>query len=146
MKSVIIFICGVIIFMFFGAIPIPAQQNPGDVWVEPHPLSNGTAIPGYWRPPFKMGFYWVEGRDDDHGNWIPGHWNPVPGSNSNSNSNQVWAPGYYNGVIWVEGFWRPGRRDGYIWNDPCWRNNRWNGGHWRRYEGGQPWKQRYPRP
>jgi hypothetical protein len=144
MKSVIIFICGVILFMFLGAISVSAQQNPGDVWVEPHPLPNGTAIPGYWRPPFKMGFYWVEGRDDNHGNWIPGHWNPVPGSNSNSN--QVWAPGYYNGVIWVEGFWRPGNRPGYIWRDPSWRNNRWNDGHWRAYEGGQPWKQRYPRP
>ncbi|MDP8215405.1 MAG: hypothetical protein RAO92_02760 [Candidatus Euphemobacter frigidus] len=143
MKRIGTFIFVLVLAMSFAGITAEAQQNPGDVWVAPHPLPNGTAIPGYWRPPFKMGFYWVEGKDDGNGNWIPGHWNPVPGSSS---GNRAWVPRYWDGVIWVDGFWRPSNRPGYIWIDPSLRNGRRQGGHWRAYEGGQPWKTRFPRP
>jgi len=141
MKRLFSLVCGVIL-IFSGAISAGAQQNPGDVWVAPHPLSDGTVVPGYWRPPFQKGYYWVEGKEAGDGIWIPGHWNPAPGS---APADRAWAPGYWNGAVWVDGFWRPVGRPGYVWADPCWREGRWHNGHWRAYEGGQPWRGRYPR-
>lgn len=142
MKNICGGILGVVLFLSLHAAPAVAQQDPGDVWVSEKALPNGTVIPGYWRPPFQKGFYWVEGKADGDGNWIPGHWQPVPGSQPRG---QVWAPGYWNGIIWVDGFWRPYTRPGYTWIDPRWIDNRWEDGHWRAYEGGQPWRTRYPK-
>ena len=142
MKSSVTVIVGLIILAFLTAPAAKTQQNPGDVWVAERVLPNGTVIPGYWRPPFRKGFYWVEGKEDGDGNWIPGHWRPVPGSQP---PDQAWVPGYWDGGRWMDGYWRPGNRPGYIWVDPRWVHNRWETGHWRAYEGGQPWRTRYPR-
>jgi hypothetical protein len=120
----------------------PPQAGPGSVWVPPRTLSSGEVIPGYWRLPFRKGFYWVKGKEDEEGNWIPGHWNPVPGS---APENQAWAPGYWNGTIWVEGYWRPAARPGYIWIGPRWHGGGWEKGHWRAYEGGQPFRVKFPK-
>ena len=141
MKKPVFFGLVLILTLVFRPESGLSQQNPGDVWVPPHTLPSGQVIPGYWRPPFRKGFYWVKGREDENGNWIPGHWNPV----HSSSSDQAWVPGYWNGTIWIEGYWRPHCRPGHRWVRPCWRDNRWYRGHWEAYEGGQPWRTRYPR-
>ncbi len=142
MKNSLLLVTALAIMFVFLSHPAPAQQNPGDVWVPEKALPSGVVIPGYWRPPFRQGFYWVEGKEDEDGNWIPGHWRPVPGSRPRD---RAWVPGYWDGEAWVEGFWRPYTRPGYIWIDPHWRDGRRYDGHWRAYVGGQPWHTRYPR-
>ncbi len=133
---------GLVLLIVVGTLPANAQQNPGDVWVAEKVLPGGVVIPGFWRPPFRKGFYWVEGKEDEDENWIPGHWRPVPGS---QRPDQAWVPGYWDERGWINGYWRPHNRPGYIWRDPRWINDRWETGHWRAYEGGQPWRSRYPR-
>ena len=119
-----------------------AQPQPaGSVWVAPHPLPDGTVIPGYYRAPFRKGFYWVKGKTDQNGNWIPAYWQPL----RKAPSGQAWAPGYWDGTIWVGGFWRPSSRPGYIWAGPSWQQGHWKGGHWRAYKGGQPFRVPFPK-
>lgn len=125
----------------FFAFPLPAQQNAGDVWVPPHTLPGGEVIPGYWRPPFRKGYYWVKGKEDGNGNWLPGHWNPA----GRAPENQVWVPGYWDGTVIVDGYWRPVSRPGSIWVDPHWFEGRWRDGYWRDYKGGQPFRVHFPR-
>jgi hypothetical protein len=142
MKNMLAVILGGVIVLVLLVPAAAGQTNPGDVWVPEKSLPDGTVIPGYWRPPFQKGFYWVEGKEDGDGNWIPGHWRPVPGSQPRD---RAWVPGYWDGTVWMDGYWRPHTRPGYIWVDPRWVNGGWETGHWRAYEGGQPWRTRYPK-
>ena len=131
----------VIIAVIFFALPLPVPAGPGDVWVAPHTLPSGQVIPGYWRPPFKKGYYWVEGKEDKDGNWLPGHWNPV----GRAPAGKVWVPGYWNGVIIIDGYWRPVSRPGHTWVNPGWYGGRWRDGYWRAYQGGQPFRVPFPK-
>lgn len=141
MKKTGIIICCCVLISFFFICTALSQPQPGYVRVPSHTLSSGEVIPGYWRAPFKKGFYWVEGKEDESGNWIPGHWHPV----KPAPKGQVWVPDYFNGMVWVQGYRRPVSRPGYIWVDPYWHGGRWRAGYWRAYKGGHPWRSRFPK-
>ena len=132
-----------LVALIFLAIPAGGfcQEKPvGGVWVAPHKLPDGTVVPGFWRAPFRKGFYWVEGKEDNEGNWIPGYWQPL----RKAPSGRAWAPGYWDGSIWVTGYWRPAARPGYLWVRHSWHNGRWRGGYWRAYQGGKPFRVPFP--
>ncbi len=141
MKKTRYLILSVLLTGLFFVPPLPAQSSPGQVWVAPHTLPTGQVIPGYWRPPFRKGYYWVKGKEDKEGNWIPGHWKPV----GRAPKDKVWVPGYWNGAIFVDGYWRPVSRSGHTWVGPGWYGGRWRDGHWRAYKGGKPFRVRFPK-
>ena len=103
------------------------EYRSGWVWVGARYLADGTCIPshwrpiqdvptgfvweagfydgeryvdGFWRPEGRAGFRWVSASMNAQGVWTTGYWVPVE-----SRPNQVWIPGWFDGVRWVEGYW-----------------------------------------
>lgn len=78
--------------------------------------SPGVAVfdpydPGYAPAP-RADYIWFPGRYDEYGYFIPGYWKPVA-----PRVGFLWAPGYWVGRRYHEGYWRPEAQSGRAWID-----------------------------
>jgi hypothetical protein len=70
-----------------------------------------------WVPPYRPGWVWRGGYYCRGGFWCPGYWAPFAASSFWFGVGWSFAPGWWIGSTYVDGFWRMSDRAGWSWSD-----------------------------
>ena len=102
----------------------PAHAVVLSVWSPGVSVEIDPFAPSYTPDP-RPDWQWIPGGVDAYGYFVPGYWAPI-----SPNPGYLWAPGYWQGRSYYEGYWRPEVQVGNAWVGGYYAGGRYVNARW----------------